>query len=252
MNIIAVTQARMGSSRLPGKVLKPIGNLSLLALHLTRLRDAKEVSRLIVATSLSFEDQAIKAEAQRLNAEVFCGSEEDVLDRFYLALKDAKPDYVVRLTADCPLIDGSLIDKVIKHTIQKNLDYCSNTLRTEYPDGQDIEVFKFTALKRAWSEATLPSEREHVTPYLWKNSTFMNGEKFVSDSFSEGYNFGHLRMTVDDPQDLEVIRKLVKDLGANKSWVEYASHLEAHNEIRSLNESTQRNEGYKKSIDKEV
>src|SRR5690606_21561491 len=137
---------------------------------------------------------------------VFQGSTEDVLDRFYNAVKDEKPEYVVRVTSDCPLIDAKLIDQVINMVIEKNLDYGSNTLKEEYPDGQDVEVFKFDALKNAWENASLLSDREHVTPYIRKNSSFNNKHLFKSENFDSPANMNHIRMTVDEPIDLETIR----------------------------------------------
>jgi spore coat polysaccharide biosynthesis protein SpsF (cytidylyltransferase family) len=174
-----------------------------------------------------------------------------VLDRFFQSLKGQPTDYVVRLTSDCPLIDAQLIDKVIDQTISQNLDYCSNTLDPHYPDGQDIEVFRYSALKKAWTDAALPSEREHVTPYIWKNSTYKGGTMFVSGNFNENYSYGHLRMTVDEPRDFEVITRLIKDLGHNKTWLDYAKHLENNQEIKSITADIKRNEGYDKSINKE-
>src|SRR5690606_29188359 len=160
--------------------------------------------------------------AKSMGVKYFRGSEADVLDRFYQAVKDEKPEYVVRLTSDCPLIDSNLIDAIIQYTINKNLDYCSNTLNPGYPDGQDVEVFKFAALEKAWKEANLVSEREHVTPYIWKNSTFKKGELFSSDNFDEGFNMGHLRMTVDEQKDFNLIAHLVKALDITRPWLEYA------------------------------
>src|SRR5882724_3021828 len=156
--IVAITQARMNSSRLPGKVLKTINGVSLLELHLNRLKKSKRVENFIVATTDNETDQPIAELVMKMGFNVFCGAEEDVLDRFYKAVKNDKPEYIVRLTADCPLIDATLMDKVIDFCIEKNLDYASNTLTPLYPDGQDVEVFRFSALEQAWIHSAVLSE----------------------------------------------------------------------------------------------
>jgi len=248
MKIIAVTQARLGSSRLPRKVLKTAGHQTLLEIHLRRILKARLVDKLIVATTTQPDDLEIADLAIGIGVEVYRGSESDVLDRFYRAVLPYLPDYVVRLTSDCPLIDPDLIDKVIQYTLDQGLDYCSNALEPNYPDGQDIEVFSFKALQKAWLEAELPSEREHVTPFIWKNSTFHGERLFYADNFHEGEHFGDLRMTVDEPKDLEVIRHLIERLGTDKGWRDYALFLRLSPEIIQLNADIERNEGLAKSL----
>ncbi len=251
MKIIAVTQARTGSTRMPGKVLKEVQGITLLQLHITRVLGSKMINELIVATTALQEDSAIVSLVNKLGLKSYQGSVDDVLDRFYQSLDGHSVDYVVRLTSDCPLIDSVLIDKVIQYALEHNLDYCSNTLDPQYPDGQDVEVFKYSVLEKAWREARLTSEREHVTPYIWKNSTYKGGTLFTSDNYSGERSYGHLRMTVDEPRDFDVINEVVKALGTNKSWLEYAQWLEQHKDIKVLNETITRNEGYSKSIGKE-
>src|SRR5690606_22081331 len=121
--------------------------------------------------------------------------------------------------------------------------YCSNTLIEDYPDGQDIEVFRFTALKEAWGKATLLSEREHVTPYIKDNSTFKGGKLFYSDNFSSPKNFNHIRMTVDEKKDYELIDILVNSLGIDKTWREYVDYITEH-DLVAINGNIVRNEGY--------
>ncbi len=251
MRIIAVTQARTDSTRLPGKVLKKIGHTTLLELHIQRVLKSRRITELVLATTTTPEDVAIIEIANKCKVACYCGSVDDVLDRYYQSVQGLNPDYVVRLTSDCPLIDAGLIDKIIQYTIAYNLDYCSNTLDPQYPDGQDVEVFKYTALKKAWNEAVQNSEREHVTPYIWKNSTFKGGTLFASKNFSEGFEYGYLRMTVDEEIDLEVITKIISAMGSECTWLEYAQYFEKSAELKKLNESIYRNEGYTKSITKE-
>jgi spore coat polysaccharide biosynthesis protein SpsF len=252
MKIVAITQARTGSSRLPGKVLMKIGAETLLGLHIARVKKSKEINELIVATTEDPSDDALAKIILEYQLQSYRGSVNDVLDRFYQASKDTNADYIVRLTSDCPLIDARLIDGVIMHAVKKNLDYCSNTLDPTYPDGQDVEVFRFSALKKAWEEAKLSSDREHVTPYIWKNSSFKGGKIFSSDNYSEGKSFGLLRMTVDEMKDFEMISNLVAALGTDKTWLDYASFIEQNKDIKSINENITRNEGYAKSLNKEM
>ena len=151
LKTVLITQARSGSTRLPRKILKEINSESLLEIHLKRLNKCKNISKIIVATTDKPEDKVIYDYAIDLGFNSFRGSESDVLDRFYQAVRNEKPDWIVRVTSDCPLIDPILVDKLIKFAHNNNRDYCSNTLIENYPDGQDIEVFKFSALELAWT-----------------------------------------------------------------------------------------------------
>ncbi|MDA7897673.1 hypothetical protein N9B01_05105, partial [Akkermansiaceae bacterium] len=160
------------------------------------------------------------------------------------------PDLVVRVTSDCPLIDPALVDQVIEIAIDKNVDYCSNTITEDFPDGQDIEVFKFTSLKKAWSEAKLKSEREHVTPFIYNNSDLKGGKLFSAYDVRSGVNYNSVRMTVDEPKDLKAIQEIVNQLGANRTWEKYAEFI-VQNYSRLANINIKRNEGYLKSISKD-
>lgn len=252
MNIILITQARTGSSRLPNKVLKKIKNKTLLEIHVDRIKKAKNVSKIIVATTIKKEDDIIENEAKRLGVSFSRGSENDVLDRFYQAVKMNKPDLVVRLTSDCPLIDPVLIDAVIEKAIIEKVDYCSNTLIESFPDGQDIEVFTFKALEEAWRNSVLISEREHVTPYIKKNSSFLKKSIFTAFNYESNLSqYANVRMTVDEPNDLITIEKLIDELGVNAKWYEYSELYIKTKSIFNLNSEIVRNEGYLKSINKE-
>lgn len=251
MSILAIIQARMTSSRLPGKILMDIDGQSLLEINLRRIAQAQAIDKIVVATTNLPSDDTTAQVVRTLGFSVFRGDENDVLDRFHqTATQQADhPDYIVRLTADCPLIDAALIDKIIGYTLENQLDYCSNTLDPHFPDGQDVEVFRFSALQQAWQAATLASEREHVTPYLWKNSTFKGGTLFKSDNYTDGeQNYGHLRMTVDEQSDYDLIAALIRTLGVKRSWREYADHMEQHREIKAINQTISRNEGFTKSL----
>ena len=249
MKIVAVTQARMSSTRLPGKVMKQVDGKTLLEIHIERILQSRRITELVVATTTELEDEAIALLAARLSVKFYRGSLNNVLDRFYQAVAPLSPDYVVRLTSDCPLIDATLIDAVIDFTVDANVDYCSNTLEPVYPDGMDVEVMRFEALEAAWKNATLKSEQEHVTPYIYKNSDYMQGQLFTAKAFGlTTGNYSHVRLTVDEPRDLEVITRVVADLGLNKDWKTYADYYLTQPTIQALNANTTRNEGYSKSI----
>ena len=249
MNVAIITQARIGSTRFPEKVLRKVNSQSILELHLSRLKGSRYNHQIVVATTNEDQVDKIISIANSMNVWVYQGSTSDVLDRFYQAASslELKPEYVVRVTSDCPLIDPSLIDEVIEMTVSKDLDYGANVLNQEFPDGQDIEVFKFSALEKAWKEAKLNSDREHVTPYIRKNSTYFNETKFKSANYKAPHNFSDIRMTVDEPADLETIQTLVSNLGANESWKTYSKYI-LENSSQFSNQNIQRNEGYIKSL----
>ena len=248
MEVLAITQARSGSTRLPNKVLKTIGDQTLLDIHLQRILKSKKIDQLLVATTVDALDTRI-VEITKSNALPFYqGSVENVLDRFYKAAVKFKPKWVVRLTSDCPLIDAMLIDDVINYAIEKDVDYCSNTLNPTFPDGMDIEVFKFTALEKAWKEAELDSEKEHVTPFIHKNSTFNGLDLFVSCNYESDTNFSDVRLTVDEPTDFDVVKLVVENLGLDENWRTYTDFYLLNKKINELNGSYRRNEGYEKSL----
>ena len=244
---ILITQARVGSTRLPRKVLKEIEGQSLLKIHLNRLIKCKKVSEIIVATTINDEDSIIYDKAIEWGFSASRGSESDVLDRFYQAVKDKRADWIVRVTSDCPLIDPKLVDSVIDFVQKNDKDYGANILVEHFPDGQDIEVFKFSALKKAWENAKLQSEREHVTPYLRNNSDVKGGVIFNAINFPCDYDYSKIRMTVDEPRDFELIKILINKLGVDKSWKDYTNYI-IENKLDKINDQIIRNEGLLKSL----
>lgn len=247
MKIIIVTQARVGSTRFPQKVLKPILDTTLLGLHLQRLKQSKKATMIIVATTFEKGVEQIIGIAKKHEVGFSQGSTTDVLDRFYQTVKEHKPDYIVRVTSDCPLIDPQLIDSIIEFAVESNSDYAANILEEVFPDGQDIEVFAFSALERAWNNAKLSSEREHVTPYIRNNSDFSGGELFTSKSFTLTGDSNHIRMTVDEEEDYNAIVTLVQELGAEQRWNTYADFI-TNNPTKFKNQKITRNQGYQKSL----
>jgi len=252
METLLITQARTGSTRLPKKVLLTIGGKSLLEIHLDRLSKSKLLNKIIIATTIKSEDEAIVTLGKALNYEVYQGSEQDVLDRFYQAAKKYKPKYVIRLTSDCPLIDALLIDELIQGIKTKKIDYYTNTFVEKFPDGQDVEIFTFKALEKAWKEAKLQSEREHVTPYIRKNSSFLDGKLFTSDNYSCEKDYNFVRLTVDEEKDYEVIKYIIQQLGTDKDWKTYADYYINNEEVNTINKGITRNEGYLKSLNKDT
>ncbi|MBQ4801422.1 glycosyltransferase family protein [Aquimarina sp. MMG015] len=251
MKVVVITQARSGSTRLPNKVLMEIEGKTLLQIHIDRIRLAELVDDIFIATTINKEDDKIEELANLLNVRYYRGSENDVLDRFYQTVKDVKPDLIVRLTSDCPLIDPKLIDEVIKQAKDRKLDYYANVLEELYPDGQDIEVFTFKALEKSWNETKLKSDREHVTPYIRNNSSYKKGTLFTSDNHFTDENYNHVRLTVDEQVDFEVIEKMISALGLDKDWKTYADYYIKNEDVNLLNKNITRNEGYLKSLNKD-
>jgi spore coat polysaccharide biosynthesis protein SpsF len=247
---ILISQARTGSTRLPGKVLMEVNNTPLLKIHLDRLSKSKNVDKIILATTMNEEDDVIENIGKEWGYEVYRGSENDVLDRFYQAVKNIKPNWVVRVTSDCPLIDPLLLDKVIEITKAENKDYGSNVIDETFPDGQDVEVFKFSALEKAWNEAYKLSEREHVTPFIRNNSDLKSGNLFSAISYKNNIDYSSIRMTVDEQNDFELINKIISDLGSEQSWLYYTEYI-IKNDLANINGNIIRNEGYLKSLKKD-
>lgn len=239
VGVLAIVQARMGSTRFPNKVMKPIAGRPMIEVLLSRLSRAKEVDAILIATSEDPSNQPLVDHARALGYLCFQGSENDVLDRFYQAAKSVSARAVVRITGDCPLVDPALVDEVVRGFKASNVDYFSNISPPTYPDGLDVEVFTFEALEKAAVEASKAPEREHVTPYLRENPGFKRG-LFKNDEDLSG-----LRWTVDEPADLEVIGKVFDRFAPDIhfSWRSVLALQQAHPEIFEANQKIGRNEG---------
>ena len=215
MKIVAVTQARYSSSRLPGKVLLKLGDTTVLDLHLQRIRHSKKIDELIVATTMEKESDEIIKIAKSNNCLVYQGNLDDVLDRFYQAVKNTNADYIVRLTSDCPIIDPAYIDDLITVFLEKNVDYACNCLKPTLPDGMDAEIFTIAALEYAWLNAQKKSEREHVTPYI------RDCGKFKIYSLEYENDLSKYRLTLDTKEDYEMLNNIVTNCGKNASLGQY-------------------------------
>ncbi len=240
---LCIIQARLGSTRLPEKVLLKVKGISLLEYELNRVKLAKTIDTIVVATTTNKEDDAIERLCKQIKIDCFRGSENDVLDRYYQCSL-LYPDFfsVVRVTGDCPLIDPAVIDKVVNLFKKRRLDYASNIKKETFPDGMDVEVFTKEALREAAQNARLSSEREHVTPYITKNKKFKKGE------VRSPKNWGSIRLTVDEKEDFEVVKFLIEKCPKNMGYMRYISLLMKHPEIIAKNMHIARNEGYQKSL----
>ena len=227
----------MGSTRLPGKVLKTIADLTMLEIHLNRVLKAERVDQVVLATTDLTHDDGIAKIGEKMGLMVYRGSESDVLDRYYQAAKTAGADTIVRVTSDCPLIDPALIDFMINAHIDNKKDFTSNVVFRTYPDGMDVEIFDFTVLKRAWEESTTKADREHVTHYMWKNSDLLNCELFTAHNMtaSDGSDYSDIRLTLDYPADYELFKILIEKLGIERSCEEYVAFLLANPDILRIN-----------------
>ena len=234
--IIAIIQARMGSSRLPNKVLMDLHGKTLLKYMVDRVLKSKRIDKIIIATTIDVKDNPIKEFCIANEIKFFRGSEHDVLDRYYKCAKLHNATTVVRLTADCPLIDPQLIDKTIDLFSLKNADYASNAVPPEnkkYPDGSDVEVFSFSALKKTWIEAIDLKDREHVTFFMWKYDN-----NFKTVMLDNKNNWGKYRITVDYEEDLRLVRKIVNILNSEGKFGctnEVISILEKNEELYKIN-----------------
>lgn len=211
--VVAIIQARMGSTRLPGKVMKNICGKTVLAHVVERVRASQGVGSIVIATTIKGPDNAVAEEAAHLDVKVFRGSQEDVLSRYYLAAVENKADIVVRVTSDCPLFDAHILDDMLHLFEQQELagepiDYLSNSLVRSFPLGLDAEIFTFAALERAYREATKDYEREHVTPYLYQHP-----EIFRVLNFPHVPDLSCYRWTLDTPEDFLVIKTIYETLG---------------------------------------
>jgi len=239
MKIVALLQARMGSVRLPNKVMREMRGVPMIELMLGRLSKARRIDQIILATSDDPKNLPLVEHVRSLGYEVFRGSESDVLDRFYQAARHYKADAVIRVTGDCPLIDPHLVDEVIAEYQKGGVDYVSNTLPATFPDGLDVEIFSFDALERAAKTATKPNEREHVTPLIRNSGLFKRG------NVAHPVDWSAERWTVDEPADFEVVEAVFNYFRPRTdfSWTEVLQIRQKESNLFKANEHIHRNEG---------
>ena len=210
---LIIIQARMGSKRLPGKVLRKIDKRPMLAYQLERVKLAKNYDSLVVATTELEKDKLIVEFCKKNKVNFFLGDEKNVLKRFYDCALFYNAKTIIRLTADCPLVDSKVIDRVIELYEEKKVDYAANTIppnTRKWPDGSDVEVFSFKVLKEAFEKATSLPDKEHVTFYIWKNS------KFKTIQLDNNVNWSKFRYTVDYEEDFLLVKKIFKEIKQKK------------------------------------
>ena len=239
-----IIQARMGSSRLPKKVMKKIDNdYTVLDYVIQQIKSSESIEKIIVATTILEQDNVIYDYLCSQKYEVFRGSSEDVLDRFYQCAKKFSIDTVVRITADNPLIDPKIIDTAITEYKNGKYDLVTNTLKRTFPFGTEVEVFSFKILEKSWQNAKKPSEREHVTPFVWNKQ---NG--FNIKNFEYKKNISHLRYTVDRIEDLELVKEIIKNIKTRPILLENILKLyENKSKIFEINKNIE-HDGYQKSL----
>lgn len=239
MKIVAIVQARMNSTRLPNKVMKSILGVPMIELLLARLSQSKKIDQIILATSSDPCNNPLVEHVQKLGFENVRGSENDVLERFLLAARRFKADVIVRITGDCPLVDARLVDEMIEKFNLNQVDYLSNVAPATFPDGLDVEVFTLNALERAGQESNVAFDHEHVTPYLRKPGQFKTGV------FQHSTDLSHLRWTVDEPADFEVVHQVFKHFSPkiHFSWEDVLQLQNEQPNIFEANHQIIRNEG---------
>src|SRR6266545_4737169 len=232
MNIVAIVQARMGSSRLPNKVLMDLGAATVLDRVLNRLRHCHLIGNVVVATTTEPKDNVIVEHCESGGTGVFRGSEEDVLDRYYRAAMHASADVIVRITSDCPLIDPEVSDATIQEFLDQRADYASNVLERTYPRGLDTEVMTWKALERAWREAQKSYQREHVTPFIYENPGM-----FKLQGIKNPLNYSNHRWTLDTPEYLRLLRAIYAHFGGRDDfgWHEVLRIVEADPSLAEIN-----------------
>lgn len=237
MKVLAIIQARMGSSRLPGKILKEVNGKALLFYQIERLRQSDEIDQLVIATTVEQQDNQIVEFCKKHKVDYYRGSESDVLARYYQTWKEYGGDIIVRLTSDCPIIDPMIVDEIIRYYKTNKYDYVSNTIERTFPRGLDTEVFSKKVLEKTYKLATLERDREHVTAYIYTHP-----EIFTIGSYIGLQDYSNYRWTVDTQEDYLLIKNLLEaykekeqdlDLHAavhlmkeNPSWFKINEHIE--------------------------
>lgn len=239
MKVVAIVQARMGSTRLPNKVMKTIGGIPMIELLLARLAKSKEIDQIVLATSTDDRNTPLVEHVQSLGFTCVRGSEADVMERYLMAARQVQADIVIRITGDCPIIDPELVDQAVVQFKSKNVDYLSTVAPATYPDGLDTEVFTLKALERAAQESQDPFDHEHVTPYLRKPGLFK------TDTLIHSEDLSGLRWTVDEPADFEVISQVFAHFAPDIhfSWTKVLELQRSQPELFASNHKIIRNEG---------
>lgn len=238
MGVLCIIQARLGSTRLPGKVLKKLSGKSVLEHVIYRVSKSNLIDQIIVATTTNKEDDKIVDECFKIGVNYYRGDENNVLSRYYETAFDKGYETIIRITSDCPLIDPKIIDNMIRYFNNENekyqLDYLSNSLKETFPRGFDVEIFTFNSLKEAYENATLEYEKEHVTPYI-----YLNQDKFTIKNYYNSNKYQNYRLTLDTYEDYLVIKNIYDNIYKEDSMFFYEdiiSYLNQYPEIANINQ----------------
>lgn len=249
MKITVIIQARMTSARLSGKVMKEVLGRPLLAYLIERVRCCKQIKDVILATTLNIQDDPIVKLGNEKGINVFRGSEKNVLERFHEAATMFNANHIMRITADCPLIDPDILFRLIEYYFSESFDYVSNCAYPTLPDGLDAEIFNFKTLDHAYKHAILPSEIEHVTPYIRSHP-----EMFKIGNWTYHEDLSHLRWTVDEPEDFEFVRQVIESLYPVKRDFRMSDILKLLHQkagLGKINKHITRNEGFLTSLEED-
>lgn len=230
MKVIIIIQARMGSTRLPGKSLMMVKDKPLIGYVIDNLKDISCVDEIILATTTSPKDNPLARYVQSRGVSIYRGSETDVLDRYYEAAKARQGDVIIRITGDCPLIDPRIIEQAFKKFKAGRYDYLSNTLKRTYPRGLDVEIFTFRVLEEAAREATEPAEREHVTPFIYNRP-----DRFKLGSLTGRPDLSNHRWTVDTQEDLDLITAIIEGVEQPRTTKHILQLFKRHPELMKIN-----------------
>lgn len=247
--VVAIIQARMGSTRLPGKTLVKISGAPLLLHIINRIKASETIDAIIIATTQLPEDDVLEKLAADHCIACYRGSTDDVLDRFYQAAQTCEAEVIVRITADDPFKDPEILDHCCHYLLEHpHVDYVSNTMKPTYPEGLDIEVFRFRALEISWKQAKLHSEREHVTPFIWKNPKIFRCVNIEHDE-----DLSHYRWTLDYPEDLKFTLQIYEKLSDKGIFHmnDILDLLKKYPDLLKINNIFVRNEGYQKTLENE-
>lgn len=243
-----IIQARMGSSRLPGKVMKKIDKTNhVLNYVINQIKFSKKIEKIIVATTILSEDDIICQYLDSEKIEFFRGSSDDVLDRYYQCAKKFSLDNIVRITADNPLVDPNVIDQLVNEFENNKCDYISNTMHRTFPYGTEVEVFSFKSLERAWKNAKKSSEREHVTPFIYDSKN-----EFTTINIKYQGKLSHLRYTIDRMEDLKLVKEIIENIPTRPILIQDVLELYKNKpEIFEINKNV-KHDGYLSSLKKDV
>lgn len=249
--ICALIQARFSSTRLPGKILREINGRPMISYMLDRVAAAENIDKVVLITSTDSSDDPVEKLCKNNNILYYRGSLDDVLDRYYQAAKKLKADVIVRLTGDCPLMDPRMVEDVINVYKKGSYDFVSNSIppNNTIPDGMDVEVFSFRKLEQAWHKTKKPSDREHVTFYFWQNPKLFSVFKYDLKKDLSSY-----RLTVDYPEDFEVIKAVFAELYPKNplfTMEDIIDFLNDNPDIRNMNKNVKANQGWQSAREKD-